>query len=57
MLNGVAAVPIMAMPVLMSLRRDVMREFSLGAPLKFFGWLARAVMAADAVGMFATWGS
>jgi hypothetical protein len=31
-----------------------MREFTIGPVLKAIGWLATAVMAAAAVGMFAT---
>jgi Mn2+/Fe2+ NRAMP family transporter len=54
--NGVAAVPIMIMIMLLSSRREVMRQFTLGPALKSFGWLATAVMAAAAIGMFATWG-
>jgi NRAMP (natural resistance-associated macrophage protein)-like metal ion transporter len=55
-INGVAAVPIMIMIMLLSSRRAVMRQFTLGPILKTFGWLATAVMAAAAIGMFATWG-
>jgi Mn2+/Fe2+ NRAMP family transporter len=55
-INGVAAVPIMAMVMLLGSRRKVMRQFKLGPWLKSLGWLATAVMAAAAVGMFATWG-
>ena len=33
-----------------------MGQFTLGPVLKILGWLATAVMAAAAVGMFATWG-
>jgi NRAMP (natural resistance-associated macrophage protein)-like metal ion transporter len=54
--NGVVAVPIMVMMVLMAARRDVMGEFVMGPVLKAMGWLATAVMAVAAVGMFATWG-
>jgi hypothetical protein len=32
-------------------------EFALTKRLAALGWLARAVMAAPTVGMFATWGS
>ena len=56
-INGVAAVPIMAMIMLMASRRAVMGEFALTKRLAVLGWLATAVMAAAAVGMFATWGS
>ena len=55
-INGVAAVPIMVMIMLMGSRKDVMGQFTLRPLLKTLGWLATAVMAAAAVGMFATWG-
>lgn len=55
-INGVAAVPIMIMIMHLSTRQAVMRQFTLGPVLKGFGWLATAVMAAAAIGMFATWG-
>jgi NRAMP (natural resistance-associated macrophage protein)-like metal ion transporter len=55
-INGVAAVPIMVMIMLLGSRQNVMRQFTLGPWLKALGWLATAVMAAAAVGMFATWG-
>ena len=55
--NGVAAVPIMAMIMLMASRRAVMGEFTLTKRLSILGWLATGVMGAAAVGMFATWGS
>ena len=56
-LNGVVAVPIMVMMMLMAVRRDVMGQFTLGPVLKAMGWLATGVMTVAAVGMFATWGS
>jgi Mn2+/Fe2+ NRAMP family transporter len=56
-INGVAAVPIMVMIMLMASRRAVMGEFALTKRLAVLGWLATAVMGAAAVGMFATWGS
>ena len=55
-INGVAAVPIMVMIMLLGSRQKVMRQFTLQAMVKSLGWLATAVMAAAAVGMFATWG-
>ena len=54
-INGVAAVPIMVMIMLMGSRRKVMGQFTLTRRLTALGWLATAVMAAAAVGMFATW--
>jgi len=56
-INGVAAVPIMVMIMLMASRRKVMGKFTLTPWLKTLGWLATATMTAAAIGMFATWGS
>jgi NRAMP (natural resistance-associated macrophage protein)-like metal ion transporter len=56
-INGVTAVPIMAMIMLLGARRKVMGQFTLSPVLASLGWLATAVMAAAAVGMFATWGN
>ena len=53
-INGVVAVPIMAMLLLMSRRRDVMGEHILPLAIRNIGWLATAVLASAAVGMFAT---
>jgi NRAMP (natural resistance-associated macrophage protein)-like metal ion transporter len=55
-INGVAAVPIMVMLMLLACRRSVMAQFVLKWPLASMGWLATAVMAVAAIGMFATWG-
>ena len=56
-INGVTAVPIMVMIMLLASRKSCMGEFSIRAGLKAVGWLATAVMAAAAVGMFATMGA
>jgi len=56
-INGVAAVPIMIMIMLVSANKRVMGDFALSRGLKGLGWIATAVMAAAAVGMFATMGS
>ena len=55
-INGVAAVPIMVMIMLLASRRTVMGEFAIRTGLRVVGWTATAVMAAAAVGMFATMG-
>ncbi|WP_454883303.1 NRAMP family divalent metal transporter [Sphingomonas oryzagri] len=55
--NGVVAVPVMAMVMRLASRPDTMGRFVISRGLKITGWLATAVMAAAAVGMFATWGS
>jgi NRAMP (natural resistance-associated macrophage protein)-like metal ion transporter len=56
-INGVTAVPIMAMIMLLGARKSAMGEFRIRRGLKALGWLATAVMGAAAVGMFATMGS
>ena len=55
-INGVVAVPVMAMMMHLSSHRPAMGDFRLHAGLKTVGWIATAVMAAAAVGLFATWG-
>jgi Mn2+/Fe2+ NRAMP family transporter len=54
-INGVVAVPIMIMIMLMGSRQAVMGQFRLKPLPKTLGWLATAVMAAAAAAMFATW--
>lgn len=54
-INGVAAVPLMVAMMLMGSQRKVMGEFTMPWPLKLFGWLATAAMAAAVAVMFATW--
>jgi NRAMP (natural resistance-associated macrophage protein)-like metal ion transporter len=56
-INGVVAVPVMAILMILSSRPKVMGRFVLPPILKAVGWTATAVMLAAAVGMFATWGS
>ena len=53
-INGVAAVPIMVMIMLMASRKLVMGQFTLRPWLASLGWLATAAMAVAAIGMFAT---
>jgi NRAMP (natural resistance-associated macrophage protein)-like metal ion transporter len=54
--NGVVAVPVMTMTMLLAARPNVMGRFALRGPLKVMGWLSTAAMALAAIGMFATWG-
>lgn len=56
-INGVVAVPIMALMLLLGQNAKVMGEFTLNARQKALGWLGTAVMLAAAVGLFATWGN
>ena len=56
-INGVTAVPIMVMIMLLASRKAAMGAFKLRGVLKYVGWLATAVMTAAAIGMFATMGA
>jgi Mn2+/Fe2+ NRAMP family transporter len=55
-INGVVAVPLMVVMMLMSSRAKVMGQFTIPWVLKIFGWFATAAMAAAAIVMFVTWG-
>ncbi len=53
-LNGVAAVPVMVIMMVMTSQKKVMGRFVLTRGLKLVGWLATAVMAVAVVAMFVT---
>ena len=50
-INGVLAVPVMVLLMIMSRRKDVMGQFAIGGPLYWLGWLSTAAMALSVVGM------
>jgi Mn2+/Fe2+ NRAMP family transporter len=54
-INGVIAVPLMAIIMLMAMRQDVMGQFVLPRALWVMGWLCTGVMAVAVNIMFATW--
>jgi NRAMP (natural resistance-associated macrophage protein)-like metal ion transporter len=54
-INGLVAVPIMIMTMVMASQTRVMGRFTLPWPLVILGWIATAVMAAVAVALFVTW--
>jgi Mn2+/Fe2+ NRAMP family transporter len=54
-INGVVAVPIMVMMMVLSVRATVMGQFTLPLPLHIMGWIATAVMSITAVAMLAVW--
>ena len=54
-LNGVIAVPLMVVMMVMTMNRKVMGQFTLPQPLWCMGWLATFAMAASVGIMFATW--
>jgi NRAMP (natural resistance-associated macrophage protein)-like metal ion transporter len=53
-INGLIAVPIMVIMMLLAQRRDVMGEFVVSPRLRALGWLATAVMALAVVAMLIT---
>jgi NRAMP (natural resistance-associated macrophage protein)-like metal ion transporter len=54
--NGVVAVPVMVMMMLLGGKKTAMGQFTLPSSLRVAGWLATGVMAVAAAGMFATMG-
>jgi NRAMP (natural resistance-associated macrophage protein)-like metal ion transporter len=51
-INGVVAVPLMAVVIILASRKSVMGAFTAGKPIIVLGWIATAVMAAAAAAMF-----
>lgn len=51
-LNGLVAVPIMIVAMILASRRSVMGRFTIGWTLKVLGWTATATMLAAGIGMF-----
>jgi Mn2+/Fe2+ NRAMP family transporter len=49
--NGIVAVPVMAMMMLMSVRHDIMGRFTVSGPLRWLGWLTTLLMGAAVVAM------
>jgi NRAMP (natural resistance-associated macrophage protein)-like metal ion transporter len=54
-INGVVAVPLIVVIMLMASWQRVMRQFVVPGYLKWGGWLTAAFMTAGAVAMFALW--
>ena len=50
-INGIVAVPVMAVMMTLSTRSAIMGRFTVHGPLRFFGWLATAAMAAAVAAM------
>jgi NRAMP (natural resistance-associated macrophage protein)-like metal ion transporter len=50
-INGIVAVPVMAVMMVMSTKHAIMGRFTVHGPLRFFGWLATTAMAAAAAAM------
>ncbi|HEX3953127.1 MAG TPA: divalent metal cation transporter, partial [Stellaceae bacterium] len=56
-INGVVAVPVMILMMLMTMRPQVMGQFTLPRPLWLMGWLSTLTMTIAVCTMFATWQS
>lgn len=54
--NGVAAVPVMILMILLSNNKDAMGEFCVKGWIRWLSWLATLIMGAAAIVMFATMG-
>jgi NRAMP (natural resistance-associated macrophage protein)-like metal ion transporter len=54
-INGVVAVPLMVVIMIMATQKRVMGAFILPRPLWAMGWLSTTAMAVAVVAMFATW--
>ncbi|HEY0425823.1 MAG TPA: divalent metal cation transporter, partial [Rhodopila sp.] len=54
-INGVVAVPLMVVMMIMAMAPKVMGQFTLPPVLCTMGWLCTAVMTVAVVIMFATW--
>jgi Mn2+/Fe2+ NRAMP family transporter len=50
-INGIVAVPVMVVMVLLATKRSVMGEFTITRRLQFGGWLATGAMAAAVLAM------
>ena len=51
-INGVVAVPLMVVIILLVSKKSVMGDFTAGRSIIVLGWIATAVMGAAAVRMF-----
>ncbi len=51
-INGVVAVPLMVVIILLASRRSVMGDFTASRSLIILGWIATAVMTAAVIRMF-----
>jgi Mn2+/Fe2+ NRAMP family transporter len=54
-LNGVIAIPIMAIMMMMAVRPDIMGQFTIKRRLQVLGWVTTALMLVTVIVMFAYW--
>jgi Mn2+/Fe2+ NRAMP family transporter len=53
-INGVVAVPVMTVMMLMTRHKNIMGDFPIVGPLQWLGWAATAAMGLCVAGMLAT---
>ena len=51
-INGVVAVPLMVVIIILASKKSVMGDFIVSRPIVILGWIATAVMGAAALRMF-----
>jgi Mn2+/Fe2+ NRAMP family transporter len=51
-INGIVAVPLMAVIILLASKKSVMGAFTAGRSIVILGWIATAIMGVAAVCMF-----
>jgi NRAMP (natural resistance-associated macrophage protein)-like metal ion transporter len=54
-INGVVAVPVMSVTMIITAQRKIMRKFIVSGWLRWLGWASTAAMAASVVGMIVGW--
>ncbi|CDX22329.1 putative manganese transp [Mesorhizobium sp. ORS 3324] len=54
-INGICAVPVMVVMMLMAERSDIMGDFPIQGWLRLFGWLSTIAMMLSALGLIAQW--
>ncbi|WP_442967596.1 Nramp family divalent metal transporter [Rhizobium sp. BR 362] len=54
-INGVVAVPVMTIMMLMTAKKQVMGKFTVTGWLRWLGWASTSVVAASVLGMVVTW--
>jgi Mn2+/Fe2+ NRAMP family transporter len=52
-INGILAVPVMALLMMMARRKEIMGRYAVSGALYWLGWIATAFMLAGVIGMFA----
>jgi Mn2+/Fe2+ NRAMP family transporter len=54
-INGIIAVPVMTVMMVMTARPEVMGKFTIGGWLRWLGWTSTIVMSACVMGMIVSW--